>query len=131
MSIKPDQLAQSIADTLQAFEETTEEAMVKAVNYSAEKAADIVKSAALHFGENYAADIKPRKGRLTKRRGGSIRAYVTATDHYRVAHLLEHGHAKVTGGRVTGFVEGYEHFAKGADYVERNLVENIRKEIQS
>ena len=131
MNTKPDQLAQAIADTLQTFEETTEEAMVRAVNNTAEKAAEIVKAAALHFGENYAQDIRPRKGRLTKKRGGSVHAYVTAGNHYRVAHLLEHGHAKVAGGRVTGFVEGYEHFAKGEDYVERNLVENIRKEIQA
>lgn len=131
-NIKPDQLAKAIADTLDVFQEATEEAMARAVNNTAEKAAEIVKASARHFGENYASDIRPRKGRLTRKRGAaSITAYVTAGDHYRVAHLLEHGHAIVAGGRVKGFTEGYEHFGKGEDYVERNLVENIRKEMQT
>lgn len=131
MSIKPNQLAKAVAETLETFAEATDEAMAAGINATAEKAAEIVKASARVFGDNYASDIKARKGRLSRKKAGtSITAYVTAGNHYRVAHLLEHGHVMVAGGRVIGFVEGSEHFAKGQDYVDRNLVENIKKEIE-
>ena len=131
MNVKADSLGKAIAEALETFAEATEEAMADGINITAEKAAEIVRTHAKHFGENYAGDITARKGKLRRRKSGSsIHAYVTAGDHYRVAHLLEHGHAMVAGGRVAGFVEGYEHFAKGQDYVDRNLVQNIRKEIE-
>lgn len=131
MSINPDQLSKAVAEALETFAEATDEAMAAGINNTAERAAEIVKAYAGVFGENYASDISVRKGRLSRKHSwASITAYVTAGDHYRVAHLLEHGHVMVAGGRVTGFVEGSEHFGKGQDYVDRNLVENIRKEIE-
>ena len=131
-TVKADQLANEVAAALQTFVNSTDEALKAAVNNTAEQAAQIVKNGARTFGENYARDITVRKGRLSKRYGHTnIQAYVTAGDHYRVAHLLEHGHAIVAGGRVTGFWEGTPHFQKGQDYIDRNLVENLKKEIES
>lgn len=130
-NVKPAQLSSAIAETLDVFQAATEEALLRGINTTAERAAEIVRIHARRFGDNYAQDITARKGRAIRGRSGAkIQAYVTAGDHYRVAHLLEHGHAIVTGGRVTGFVEGYEHFARGEDYVELNVVENIKKEMQ-
>lgn len=75
--------------------------------------------------------ITARPATKVVRRGAAIvQTYVTAGDHYRVAHLLEHGHAIVSGGRILGRVEGKEHFADGERYAEEHIVQNIRKEIE-
>ena len=128
-TIKPDNLAVAIAQRLQDFQGATEDALLAAINETAEQAAEIVKSKAQHFGANYANDIKAIPARKIQRNGGT--AYVTAGDHYRVAHLLEHGHAIVRGGRKLGTVKGYEHFKDGEDYAEQNIVPNLQKEMRS
>lgn len=130
-SVSIDQMGKVLAQELQTWSEATAEDVEVAINETAAKAAEIVKEGAKHFGMNYANDIKLRKGRLrySVKRGGTIMAYVTAGNHYRVAHLLEHGHVKIAGGRVKGYTAGVEHFAKGQDYIDRNLVENLRKEL--
>lgn len=128
MSIKPDELSAAIAERLQAFQGATDEALLVAINETAEAAAQVVKAKAQHFGSNYANDITAQTARKILKNRGT--AYVTGGDHYRVAHLLEHGHAIVRGGRKLGDVKGFEHFADGERYAEDHLVENIRKEIE-
>jgi len=130
-TIKPDQLGNAIAEALKAFEGVTEDAMLKGINETAQEAAAVVRSKAQHFGSNYAGDITARKAQLIRRNGAAnASAYVTAGDHYRVAHLLEHGHAVVRGGRIVGQAKGFEHFADGERYAEDHIVENIRKGIE-
>ena len=119
-TIKPDNLAAAIAQRLQDFQGATEEALLAAINETAEQAADVVKAKAQHFGANYANDIKAIPARKIQRNGGT--AYVTAGDHYRVAHLLEHGHAKRNGGRVRAIV----HIAP----VEQTVINQFTREVE-
>lgn len=56
------------------------------------------------------------------------RLYTTVTIYNRrpgLPHLLEHGHAIVSGGRVVGQFDGAEHIAP----VEKELIEDYEKEI--
>ena len=131
MSIKPDQLGAAIAESLQAYAEATQDQLLAAIQTTADEAAEVVRSKARSlYGSNYANDISARPATKTVKQGAAIvKTYVTAGDHYRVAHLLEHGHAIVSGGRVLGRVEGKEHFADGERYAEEHIVENIRKEM--
>lgn len=128
-TIKPDNLAAAIAQRLQDFQGATEEALLAAINATAEQAAQVVQSKARQqYGDNYANDIQAIPARKIQRNGGT--AYVSAGDHYRVAHLLEHGHAIVAGGRkLPKRVEGHEHFADGEAYAEQNIVPNLQKEM--
>lgn len=130
-TIKPDDLARTIAEQMEAFAGSTEDAVLAAINETAKEAAEVVRSKARQeFGDNYAQDIQAITARKIQRNGGT--AYVTAGDHYRVAHLLEHGHAIVAGGRrLSKRVEGREHFADGERYADEHIVQNIRKEMNT
>ena len=55
---------------------------------------------------------------------GGIRVSVNNKE-YQLTHLLENGHAKVSGGRV----DGVSHIAPAADRLQRELPEKIRKAI--
>ena len=131
-TIKPDQLQATVDSVLKTYAKATEDEIAAATKATAEKAAQIVRQeAAAQYGQDYAQAIRARNFRDIQKNGGrSITAYVTAGPRYRIAHLLEHGHALVRGGRTVGFVEGHEHFAIGQDYVDRNFVENVKKAIE-
>lgn len=136
--VKPDQLAAAVQETLQIYAQATGDQLAATTKSTAEHAAQIVSQAAAAqystaSGE-YARDIKARNFSDTRKRGGrKITAFVTAGKHYRIAHLLEHGHALVRGGRLigpTGRVEGRPHWIRGQEYVDRNFVPNLQKAIE-
>lgn len=58
-------------------------------------------------------------------------AVIYNKSHYQLAHLLEHGHALVIGGRSRGRVAGREHIAPVNDSIqkdfEKTLVEELNK----
>lgn len=132
MNIKPDELKDAVNDILQTFAKATADEVAKATKETAEKAAQITRQAAAEeYGSHYANAIRARHFKdIAKNGGREISEYVTAGRRYRIAHLLEHGHALVRGGRTIKQVEGHEHFAKGEDYVERNYVPNVKKAIE-
>lgn len=132
MNIKPDELKDAVNDILQTFAKATADEVAKATKETAEKAAQITRqAAAAQYGSHYANAIRARHFRNIAKNGGrEISEYVTAGPRYRIAHLLEHGHALVRGGRTIKQVEGHEHFVKGEDYVERNYVPNVKKAIE-
>lgn len=134
MSIKPDQLGAAIAESLQAFAESTDVALERGIARTAIEAAEVVKQNAMRLFNGsgaYAKDITATEvAKIHKKGISNFKAYVTAGDHYRVAHLLENGHANIRGGRVIGKdVEGRPHFAEGERYVDEHIVENIKKEM--
>lgn len=58
------------------------------------------------------------------------RLYTTVTIYNRtpgLPHLLEHGHAVVSGGRVAGQYDGKKHIAP----VEKKLINDFEKEVVS
>ena len=57
-------------------------------------------------------------------RGSTVTVY--SPSRYRIAHLLEHGHAKRGGGRV----EARPHIAAAEEKGEKQLEEDLRKALE-
>lgn len=60
-----------------------------------------------------------------KSRGLNYACVVYNKKHYRLTHLLEHGHRKVNGGRVTARPHIAEAERKAVDKLVQNLKENL------
>ena len=130
--IKPDQLAQTVQSVLQTYAKATADQLAEVTKETADKAAQIVRQqAATAYGSKYAKAIQPRYFKDININGGRrVSEFITAGSRYRIAHLLENGHAKIAGGRTVGRVEGSPHFAAGQDYIDRNFVANLKRKIE-
>ena len=121
------ELAKAIEDTLNDFVGVTEEACEKGVFETADDAVNALRSAnpagsgKYRSWREYNAGWTVRK-KIAKRQKG-VQAIVHNATHYRIAHLLEKGHAKVNGGRTRAF----PHIAPVEQKAEGELVNNIRK----
>lgn len=102
--IQPDQLAKTIAGILDEYSED----VVNALNKETKKAAQDLRRATIAkaggFGwKEYPGSIATKI--LRKSKYGHVYVWYVKSPHYRLSHLLEHGHAKVGsgGGRTKAF----------------------------
>ena len=123
-NIKIDQLAAEIAKELSKFSQE----VVEKVNISSEK---IGKEA-----------VKQLRQTSPKKTGKYAKSWTMSTEkeigqphkriihakapHYRLTHLLEHGHAKVGGGRV----EGKPHIRPAEEMVIQEFVREVEEAIE-
>lgn len=117
-----DGMAKAIAAELDAFALDAQEATTEAVNETAAGALNAVKAKAKTYGWTgpYYKSLKVRKAA----RGLNVTAYVYAeAPHYRLVHLLEHGHRAVNGS----MVKARPHFEAGQEFIDENI-ERIFKE---
>ena len=122
-TVKIDQLAAEIARNLAEYSQE----VVEKVNISSEK----VGKAAVkqlkqtspkrhgNYAKSWAMKTEPEVGQPHKRI-----VHVRAP-HYRLAHLLEYGHAKVGGGRV----EGRPHIRPAEEEVIREFTREVEEAI--
>ena len=126
MSIKPDQLAQTIIKTLEEYEGVTEEAAASGVIMTARAAVEELHNAKPEGAGVYgswdqynnsweAADLTKKKNLYGK--------VIHNKKHYQLAHLLENGHALAGGGRARAF----PHIAPVAEKAEEELLKNIKQ----
>jgi len=123
-TVKIDQLAAEIAKGLADYSQD----VVEKVNVSSEK----VGKAAVkklkqtspkrygNYAKSWAMKTEPEVGQPHKRI-----VHVRAP-HYRLAHLLEYGHAKVGGGRV----EGRPHIRPAEEEVIREFTREVEEAIK-
>ena len=123
-NIKIDQLAAEIAKGLAEYSQD----VVEKVNVSSEKVGK--------------AAVKKLKQTSPKRYGNYAKSWTMKTEpevgqphkrivhvkapHYRLAHLLEYGHAKVGGGRV----EGRPHIRPAEEEVIREFTREVEEAIK-
>lgn len=116
--ISVDQMSDAIMEALNEYKEVTEEVVKTAVTKVSKEAKDMAKSASpVHYG-GY------QKGWAVKKTvDTSNKASVTVYNKAKpgLTHLLEKGHAKRGGGRVSGKV----HIAPAEEYAVTELEAQI------
>ncbi|MBQ6944418.1 MAG: HK97 gp10 family phage protein [Ruminococcus sp.] len=94
-----DNLADEIMQGLQEYAELADDAMKEAVKKTA---TSVKKEISANAPKDTGAYGKSWKATKVKENSHSLQMTVHSKDHYRLAHLLEKGHAKRGGGRVAG-----------------------------
>ena len=94
-----DNLADEIMQGLQEYADLAEEGMKKAVKKTAKSVKDEISANAPKRIGTYAKSWTAKK---TKENSHSLEMTVHSKNRYQLAHLLEKGHAKRGGGRVSG-----------------------------
>ena len=117
-----DNLTKEIMRGLQEYSELADDEMKKAVRKTATSVKKEISANAPHNTGTYAKSWTSSKVRETSH---NLQMTVHSRNRYRLAHLLEKGHAKRGGGRV----EGHPHIAPAEKNGEELLETLIRKAI--
>lgn len=94
-----DSLADDIMAGLREYAELADDAMKNAVKKTA---TSVKKEISANAPKDTGAYGKSWKATKTSENSHTLKMTVHSKDHYRLAHLLEKGHAKRGGGRVEG-----------------------------
>ena len=108
---------------LKEYEGLTVEALRKAVKQAGSTAKDEIQRTAPKETGAYAKSWKVKK---TKETATVSEVTVHSPSRYRIAHLLEHGHAKRGGGRVRAF----PHLAPAEEKAETRLMEELERRLE-
>ena len=92
------QMAASIMDALEEYADLATDDMKSAVRKSAKTVKTEISATAPRDTEAYA---KSWATKTTSETSNSLAVTVHSKNRYQLAHLLEHGHAKRSGGRVS------------------------------
>jgi len=107
IDVNVDQLADAIVNTVRSYTEDVSTAIDKEVDNTTKDALAEVKRLAPKKTGEYAKGFT----KVNKSLPGNRRYIVWNKKYYSLVHLLEHGHAKVGGGRV----QGYPHMGPATD----------------
>lgn len=123
--VNVDKLSLEIINELQAYQNVTLDIMKYAVTRTAkETVKEIRKNAQEQFpdgGGDYAKSWAYKRDPTLKGKWRFSMVCYSRKPHYRLAHLLEKGHAKVNGGRVPG----RPHISPAEEMARRNLEQYI------
>lgn len=117
-----DDLTDIIMGELQDYSEEIMEDVKKTVKKVAKECVSDIKEKAPENTGNYK---KGWKTKIAFESSNDIRVTVHNSKKPQLTHLLEHGHAKVNGGRV----EGKEHIRPAEQIAESKLLKQIQEAI--
>lgn len=126
MAIKIDQLPAAIANELIIFQKYTQDELEAVQMTVADAVVDIVKREGKfedRTGE-YRKSITHTKP-TTKNHYTSTKIW-GGSKHYRLTHLLEHGHATKNGGRTRAF----PHFEIGQEWIDQHYVKEMEDRLK-
>ena len=122
--VRPEDLAGEIISTLQDYVHTTIDGVKESVEeVSKECLSEIKRDSPVDTGEYK----KGWRKKTTYESGTELVITVHNKTSYRLAHLLENGHAKVDGGRV----EGKPHIEPAAKRAENKLLKKINTKVKA
>lgn len=122
MSIDVNDLEKAIMDELMSYSEEVTEQLKSDVKQVAKECVRDIKNDAPKLSGAYK---KSWKLKTAYESNEDIRVVIHSPKHYRLTHLLEHGHAKVCGGRV----EGKPHIGPAEQKAEEKLIKKVKVSI--
>lgn len=125
MNITLGELGNVIADTVNEFSRDFTEKLEVVNKKIAEETKDIVKEKAPVRTSKYKKSITIKKEEMGF--GRTKRTIHVKAPHYRLTHLLEHGHATRNGGRTRAF----KHWKPAEDYAIKHYVDDVIEAIEN
>lgn len=119
MAVKVDGLADAIMAELQDYSQEVTEDVKKSVDAAGKECVRILKETSPKDTGDYAQGWRKRKAYESK---SDLRVEVHNATDYQLTHLLEDGHAKVTGGRV----DGKPHIDPAAEQASQLLEQDVK-----
>lgn len=117
-TIKPEQLAAEVMKGLQEYADLATDELKKEVKAAGQTAK---KEISANAPKRTGAYAKSWAVKNTKETSTSLELVVHSRNRYQLAHLLEHGHAKRGGGRVSGRPHIAPAEADAIEQMERNI----------
>lgn len=118
-AIKIEDLEDAIMSELMNYSDEVTEELKTDVTQVAKECMRDIKNRAPKLSGDYKKSWKVKKAYESAM---DIRVVIHSPKEYRIAHLLENGHAKRGGGRV----EGKPHITPAAESAEKKLMRKIR-----
>lgn len=123
--IRPADLQKELQDILQDYEAEVNEAIEEALPKVGKETVSELKKTSPKDKGNYK---KTWKSEIESERLGK-KLTVYNSKYYSLTHLLEHGHAKVGGGRTAGSTKAIEHIKPAQDKAVEKVVKEIRRRL--
>lgn len=118
-NVKIDELADAIMKELTEYNQEVTDGLKKDIRIVAKECAKEIKMNSPKDTGEYA---KSWGTKVLYEGTDDIRISVYNKKHYQLTHLLEYGHAKVNGGRVSG----KPHIRPAEEHAEQNLMKKVR-----
>lgn len=122
VNVNINNLANEIMRGLQDYTDLTTDEVKKAVRKSANTVKKEISTNAPKDTGGYAKSWTVKN---TMENSNSLKLTVHSKDHYQMAHLLEHGHAKRGGGRTRAFPHILSAETVGVEMLESEIRRNI------
>lgn len=123
-TISINELQQAISQQLEDYTDEVAEKTKKAVQDTANECLNDIEELAPKRTGAYSKSWKAKK---TYEDPANLRVTVHSPKHYRLAHLLEHGHMAADG---TGFVQGKPHLSIAEEKAAKNLEKTVMFEVK-
>lgn len=117
-------LSDAVQEILNSYRDDAIDALNEAVDDAGKTVKEEIETRAssLFKGKKYAKSWAVKE---TAKTALGKQVTVHSPSQYRIAHLLENGHAKRGGGRV----DGRAHIAPAEEIGEKKLIENLEKKL--
>lgn len=125
-NIRPADLQKELQDILQNYEAEVNEAIEDALPVVGKETVKELKRTSPKDKGEYK---KTWKSKIESDRLGK-KLIVFNSKHYALTHLLEHGHAKVGGGRTQGNTKAIEHIKPAQDKAVEKVIKEIRRRLE-
>lgn len=124
-TVNIDGLASAIVSVLSDYEALAVSAVQDAVSETAKSTVSGLKSSSPRRSGEYAKSWAQKSERSASALQSSRVVY--NKDHYRLTHLLEHGHALKRGGRTYGRVKAYPHIGAAEERAAEELIRRLKE----
>lgn len=129
--INIDQLADAVMDALEDYRDMAAGVVKDAVSDVARESVydmeDAVEQAGIGGSGSYKNSFAEKKNTV---KGAYGHVVYSQAPHYRLAHLLENGHALRRGGRTVGRVKAFPHWHKVEEEATKKLADRIVQKLK-